>query len=187
MPIVPAGRRSATAALAQSCVCDLNLGIDLRGSRQIPAATAGQSCAATPSTNAFNGVDCHNPPRLPGPNPHSARGTTACHFPRFPSLEAFGRRPQPRRSRHRPSAAGIRNPSHYRNRSRPTSRKMHHQPGAPLRPRSKPSIARVSRGWCKTCMLRARTIKHSCMPAWAWVTISSIPTKQGFRVGYAPT
>src|SRR5947207_6205466 len=35
-------------------------------------------------------------------------------------------------------------------------------------------------------MLRARTTKHSCMLAWAWVAISSIPTKQGFRVGYAP-
>ncbi|MEA2956315.1 MAG: hypothetical protein QOJ58_1815 [Alphaproteobacteria bacterium] len=94
MPIVLAGRRSATAALAQMCVYDLNLGIDLRGSRQIPAAAAGQSCAPTSSTNAFNGIDCHHPVRLPRPNPHSARGTTACHFPRFPSLEAFGRRPQ---------------------------------------------------------------------------------------------
>ena len=50
-------------------------------------------------------------PRLPPSNPHSARGTTACHFPRFPSLEAFGRRPQPPRSPPRPSSAGIRNPS----------------------------------------------------------------------------
>jgi hypothetical protein len=94
MPIVLAGRRSATAALAQMCVYDLNLGIDLRGSSQIPSATAGQSCAAMSSTNAFNGVDFHHPLHLPRPNPHSARGTTACHFPRFPSLEAFGRRPQ---------------------------------------------------------------------------------------------
>ena len=76
------------------CVCDLNVGIDLRGSTQIPAAAADQSCAPTSSTNAFNGVDCYHPPRLPRPNPHSARGTTACHFPRFPSLEAFGRRPK---------------------------------------------------------------------------------------------
>ena len=30
-------------------------------------------------------------PRL---NPHSARGTIACHFPRFRSLKAFGRRPR---------------------------------------------------------------------------------------------
>jgi hypothetical protein len=93
MPIVLAGRRSATAALAQMCVCDLNVGINLRGPRQIPVSTAGQSCPATSATNAFNGVGCHHVARRPHPNPHSARGTTACHFPRFPSLEAFGRRP----------------------------------------------------------------------------------------------
>jgi hypothetical protein len=88
-----AGHQPATAALTQMRACDLNVGFDLRGSRQIPAATAGQSCAETSSTNAFNRVDCYHPPHLPPPNLHSARGTTACHFPRFPSLEAFGRRP----------------------------------------------------------------------------------------------
>jgi hypothetical protein len=106
-----AGHRPATAALTQMRACDLNVGIDLRGSRQIPVPVAGQSCTPTSSTNAFNGVGCHHAPRLPRANPHSARGTTACHFPRFPSLEAFGRRPQPRCSRPRPSQAGIRNPS----------------------------------------------------------------------------
>ena len=93
MPIFLAGHRSATAALTQMRACDLNVGIDLRGSRQIPVPAAGQSCTPTSSTNAFNGVGCHHAPRLPRANPHSARGTTTCHFPRFPSLEAFGRRP----------------------------------------------------------------------------------------------
>ena len=57
--------------------CDLNGDIDLRGSRQIPASAAGQSCAETSATNAFNGVAYHHPPRPPRPNPHSARSTTA--------------------------------------------------------------------------------------------------------------
>ena len=54
---------------------------------------APRSCAVTSSTNAFNGVGCHHAPLLPRSNPHSAHGTTACHFPRFRSLEAFVRRP----------------------------------------------------------------------------------------------
>src|SRR5438876_265532 len=73
---------------------DLNLRTNLHCSRQILTLAAAWSCAATSSTNAFNGVGCHHAPRLPRSNPHSARSTTACHFPRFPSLEAFGRRPQ---------------------------------------------------------------------------------------------
>src|SRR6266851_5642076 len=32
--------------------------------------------------------------RTAAKNPHSARGTIACHFPRFRSLKAFGRRPR---------------------------------------------------------------------------------------------
>ena len=73
---------------------DLNLRTNLHCSRQILTLAAAWSCAATSSTNAFNGVGCHHAPRLPRSNPHSARSTTACHFPRFPSLEAFGPRPQ---------------------------------------------------------------------------------------------
>jgi hypothetical protein len=45
-------------------------------------------------TKSATAILCHHPPRRPNANPHSARGTSACHFPRFPSLEAFGRRPQ---------------------------------------------------------------------------------------------
>jgi hypothetical protein len=45
IPIVLAGRRSATAALVQICFCDLNMAIDLPGLRQIPAPAADQSCA----------------------------------------------------------------------------------------------------------------------------------------------
>jgi hypothetical protein len=76
--------------------CDLNLCTDLHCSRQIPAPKAGQSCPATASTNAFNGVGSHHAPRLPRANPHSARGTTAYHFPRFPCMglylsRSFGR------------------------------------------------------------------------------------------------
>ena len=92
--------------------CDLNLCTDLHCPRRILTLAAACSCAVTSSTNAFNGVGCHHAPLLPRSNPHSAPGTTACHFPRFRSLEAFGRRPQPRCSRPRPSSAGIRNPSH---------------------------------------------------------------------------
>src|SRR6266487_3546395 len=66
-----AGHRPATAALTQMRACDLNVGIDLRGSRQIPVPAAGQSRTPTPSTNAFNGVGCHHAPRLPHANPHS--------------------------------------------------------------------------------------------------------------------
>ena len=68
-------------------------------------AAAPRSCPATSSTNALMGVGGHQPVRLPRANPHSARGTTACHFPRFRSLKAFGRRPRctPRR-RDRPAS-----------------------------------------------------------------------------------
>ena len=61
--------------------------------------------------NAFNGVGCHHAPLLPCSNPHSAPGTTACHFPRFRSLEAFVRRPLASVFAARPASAGIRNPS----------------------------------------------------------------------------
>jgi len=104
MPICLAGRRSATAALVQICVCDLNVAIDPRGLRQIPVSAAYQSCAATPSAIALFGVGRRHT-ALPRANPHSARGTTARHFPRFRSLKAFGRRPRctPRR-RDRPAS-----------------------------------------------------------------------------------
>ena len=84
---------------------DLNLCTDLHCSRRTLTLAAPRSCAATSSTNALMGVGCHQPVRLPRANPHSARGTTACHFPRFRSLKAFGRRPRctPRR-RDRPAS-----------------------------------------------------------------------------------
>ena len=104
MPICLAGRRSATAALVQICVCDLNVAIDPRGLRQIPVSAAYQSCAATSSAIALVGVGRRHT-ALPSANPHSARGTVACHFPRLRSLKAFGRRPRckPRR-RHGPAS-----------------------------------------------------------------------------------
>jgi hypothetical protein len=107
MPICLAGRRSATAALVQICVIDLNVAIDLRGLRQIPTPAADQSCAATSSANALMGNDCRHA-ALPRANPHSARGTVACHFPRFRSLKAFGRRATVHAASSR--SAGIRNP-----------------------------------------------------------------------------
>jgi hypothetical protein len=73
--------------------CDLNLRTHLHCSRRILTFATACACAVTSSTNAFSGVGCHHAPLLPRSNPHSAPGTTACHFPRFRSLEAFGRRP----------------------------------------------------------------------------------------------
>jgi hypothetical protein len=77
----------------QICLCDVNVAIDLPGLPQIPAPAADQSCAATSSANALIGLGRRHA-ALPRPNPHSARGTVACHFPRFRSLKAFGRRPR---------------------------------------------------------------------------------------------
>jgi hypothetical protein len=84
---------------------DLNLCTDLHCSRRTLTLAAPRSCAATSSTNAPMGIGCHQPVRLPRANPHSARGTSACYFPRFRSLKAFGRRPRctPRR-RDRPAS-----------------------------------------------------------------------------------
>src|SRR4249920_1031613 len=94
--------------------CDLNSCTNLHCSRRILTLAAPRSCAVTSSTNAFNGVGRHHAPLLPRSNPHSAPGTTACHFPRFRSLEAFVRRPLASVFAARPSSAGIRNPSHHR-------------------------------------------------------------------------
>jgi hypothetical protein len=110
MSIFLTGRRSATTTLAQMHAYDLNLCTDLHCSRRTLTLAAPRSCAATSSTNALMGVGCHQPVRLPRANPHSARGTTACHFPRFRSLKAFGRRPRctPRR-RDRPASETLNN------------------------------------------------------------------------------
>jgi hypothetical protein len=110
MSIFLTGRRSATTTLAQIHAYDLNLCTDLHCSRRTLTLAAPRSCAATSSTNALMGVGCHQPVRLPRANPHSARGTTACHFPRFRSLKAFGRRPRctPRR-RDRPASETLNN------------------------------------------------------------------------------
>jgi hypothetical protein len=99
MSIFLTGRRSPTTTLAQMHAYDLNLCTDLHCSRRTLTLAAPCSSAATSPTNALMGVGCRQPVRLPRANPHSARGTTACHFPRFRSLKAFGRRPRctPRR------------------------------------------------------------------------------------------
>jgi len=109
MSIFLTGRRSATTTLAQIHAYDLNLCTALHCSRRT-LTLAPRSCPATSSTNALMGVGCHQPVRLPRANPHSARGTTACHFPRFRSLKAFGRRPRctPRR-RDRPASETLNN------------------------------------------------------------------------------
>ncbi len=93
-----------------NAACDLNVAIDLRALRQIPAPAADQSCAATSSAIALIGV-ARRHAALPRANPHSARGTLACHFPRFRSLKAFGRRPRckPRR-RHGPASETLNKP-----------------------------------------------------------------------------
>src|SRR5713226_8197241 len=92
--------------------CDLNLCIDLHRLRQIPTLAASRLSAATPSTNPLNRVGSPRVPQLRRSNPHSARGTTACQFPRFPPLEVFVRRPPARVAPL--SWAGIRKPSHNR-------------------------------------------------------------------------
>ena len=113
MPIFLTRRRSATTTLAQMHAYDLNLCTDLHCSRRTLTLAAPRSCAATSSTNTLMGVGCHQPVHLPRANPHSARGTTACHFPRFRSLKAFGRRPRctPRR-RDRPASETLNNRRH---------------------------------------------------------------------------
>jgi hypothetical protein len=83
----------ATVALVQICLCHVNVAIDLPGLPQIPAPATDQSCAATSPANTLIGVGCPHPPPSRA-NLHSARGATACHFPRVPSLKAFGRRPR---------------------------------------------------------------------------------------------
>jgi len=89
--------------------CDLNLCIDLHRPRQIPALPASRSCPATPSTIPLNRVGCPRAPHLQRSNPHRARCTTACQFPRFRPLEVFVRRPPEYVA---PSSwAGIRKPS----------------------------------------------------------------------------
>ena len=104
MSIFLTGRRSATTTLAQIHAYHLNLCTDLHCSRRTLTLAVPRSCPAMSSTNAPMGIGCHQPVRLPRANPHSARGTTTCHFPRFRSLKAFGRRPRctPRR-RDRPA------------------------------------------------------------------------------------
>ena len=92
--------------------CDLNLCSDLRRPTQIPALPASRSSPATPSTIPLNRVGCPRPPHLQRSNPHRARCTTACQFPRFPPLEVFVRRPPHYVAP--PSWAGIRKPSQTR-------------------------------------------------------------------------
>src|SRR6266852_3497411 len=54
----------------------------------------GSTRVLTPSIIALTRNHSHQSHSTSPSNPHSARRTTACHFPRFRSLEAFGRRPQ---------------------------------------------------------------------------------------------
>jgi hypothetical protein len=93
MPTLLAGCRAATAPLAQMHVCDVKLCADL--SRARPTLTLATACSstATSSANAIITVACHYAASA-ARKPHSTRGTTACHFPRFHSLKAFGRRPR---------------------------------------------------------------------------------------------
>jgi hypothetical protein len=110
IPIVLAGRRSATAALVQICFCDLNMAIDLRGLRQIPAPAADQSCAAKSSTNALMAGACrHAAP--PPTNPHNERHRRL-PLPAVSFIEGF-RTPPPVQAASSQSA-GIRNPQHSR-------------------------------------------------------------------------
>ena len=63
---------------------------------QIPAPVTDQSCAATSSANTFivASVALTHLRRAQTSIALGARGATACHFPRVPSLKAFGRLPR---------------------------------------------------------------------------------------------
>src|SRR5450830_279082 len=105
MPIVLAGRRYATTALAQTHARDLSLSADPHRARWTLTPATACSCAATSAANPPMALACHHAPLLQRSNPHSARVTTACHFPRFRSLKAFGRRPRcPPQCRDRPAS-----------------------------------------------------------------------------------
>jgi len=75
------------------------------------APVMDQSCAATSSANTLIGVGCPHHLVVRKPPYARRRGATACHFPRVPSLKAFGR---PRCKPHRCESAGIRNPQQQR-------------------------------------------------------------------------
>src|SRR6202035_4437877 len=108
-----AGPRSATAALAQICLCDVNVAIDLPGLPQIPAPATDQSCAATSSANTPTGVGCpHAAPCCA--NLHNARRSRRHRllFPAGSFIEGF-RTPATVQAASLRSA-GIRNPQHFR-------------------------------------------------------------------------
>src|SRR6266481_462262 len=68
-----------------------------------------QSCACLRGQYTLRKITWHSN-HVPRLNPHSARGTIACHFPRFRSLKTFGRRPRckPHR-RDRPASETLNN------------------------------------------------------------------------------
>src|SRR5712671_4219037 len=109
IPFFRAGPRSATAALVQICLCNVNVAIDLPGLPQIPVPATHQSCAATSSANTLIGVGCpHAPPSCA--NLHSAPRSRRHRLP-FPSgsfIEGF-RTPATVQAASLRSA-GIRNP-----------------------------------------------------------------------------
>src|SRR5260221_943303 len=108
-----AGPRSATAALVQLCLCDVNVAIDFPGLPQIPAPATDQSCAATSSANTPIGVGCpHAAPWCA--NLHTARRSrrNRLQFPAGSFIEGF-RTPATVQAASLRSA-GIPNPQQYR-------------------------------------------------------------------------
>ena len=106
MPIVLAGRRYATTALAQTHARDLSLSADPHRRKVDTYARNSLFMRSNVGGKPTHGSRLPSrTPTLQRSNPHSARGTTACHFPRFRSLKAFGRRPRcPPQCRDRPAS-----------------------------------------------------------------------------------
>ena len=80
------GRPRQRSSEPASCKAHIGLGPLLSGHRAHHHHRPARDHSARPSSAAA--------PRRARSNPHSARGTVLPHFPRVPSLEAFGRRPR---------------------------------------------------------------------------------------------
>jgi len=70
-------------------------------------------CARLRGQCSFRKITRHANP-VPRPNPDSAGGTVACHFPQFRSLKAFGRRPRCKSQRRdRPASETLNRGRHW--------------------------------------------------------------------------
>jgi hypothetical protein len=93
MPIHAAGHRPVTMMLAQTTSQRLTSCRNRHPSSRPRTKIVTSSAAPTPSRIVRDPVRRHHSHHRPRRNHHSARRKTTRHLPRFPSLEAFGRRP----------------------------------------------------------------------------------------------